>query len=64
MCRYCKDMVTTLITSINGVSRVNVNVPKRTVNVTYDSRITDAHVIRMTLQEAGYKNIIESFNAF
>ncbi|AKB74284.1 heavy-metal-associated protein [Methanosarcina lacustris Z-7289] len=64
ICRYCKDTVTMLITSINGVSHVNVNVPERTVNVTYDSRITDAHVIRMTLLEAGYKNIRESVNAF
>ncbi|KKG12635.1 COP associated protein [Methanosarcina sp. 2.H.T.1A.6] len=64
ICRYCKDTVTRLIASINGVSRVNVNVLERTVNVTYDSRITDAHVIRMTLLEAGYKNIRESLNAF
>jgi len=64
ICRYCKDTVTTLIASINGVSYVNVNVPERTVNVTYDSRMTDAHVIRMTLLEAGFKNIGESFNAF
>jgi copper chaperone CopZ len=64
ICRYCKDTVTKLIASINGVSSVNVNVPERTVNVTYDSRMTDAHVIRMTLLEAGYKNIRESLNAF
>lgn len=64
ICRYCKEMVTRLITSINGVSRVNVNVPERTVNVTYDSRVTDAHVIRMTLLEAGYKNIKAPVNAF
>ena len=64
VCRYCKDTVTRLITSINGVSRVNVNVPDRTVNVTYDSRITDAHVIRMTLLEAGYKNIREPVKVF
>lgn len=64
ICRYCKDTVTTLITSINGVSSVNVNIPERTVNVTYNSRMTDAHVIRMTLLEAGFKNIKESLNAF
>lgn len=64
ICKYCKDTVTRLITSISGVSCVNVNVPERTVNVTYDSRITDAHVIRMTLLEAGYKNVRESMNAF
>lgn len=64
ICRYCKDTVTKLIASINGVSRVNVNVLDRTVYVTYDSRITDAHVIRMTLLEAGYKNVREPMNAF
>lgn len=48
-------MVTRLVSSVNGVSRVQVNVPEHTVNVTYDSRITDAYVIRMTLIEAGYK---------
>lgn len=64
ICRYCKDTVTKLITSINGVSRVNVNVPERTVFVTYDSRITDAYVIRMTLHKAGYKNVKEPMKAF
>ncbi|WP_410510294.1 heavy-metal-associated domain-containing protein [Methanosarcina hadiensis] len=52
------------MTSINGVSRVNVNVSERTVYVIYDSRITDAHVIRMTLLEAGYKNVREPMNVF
>jgi len=28
VCRYCKDMVTRLVTSINGVSRVNINILK------------------------------------
>lgn len=59
VCRYCKDMIARLVTSINGVSRVNINIPDRTVNVAYDSRITDAYVIRMTLLKAGYKNIKE-----
>lgn len=52
-------MVTKLITSINGVSRVDINIPERTVNVAYDSRITDAYVIQMTLLKAGYKTIEE-----
>ena len=59
VCRYCKDMVTRLVTSINGVSRVKINIPDRTVNVAYDSRITDAYVIKMTLLKAGYKSIKE-----
>ena len=52
-------MITRLVTSIKGVSRVDINIPDRTVNVTYDSRITDAHVIRMTLLKTGYKTIKE-----
>lgn len=52
-------MVAKLVTSINGVSRVNINIPERTVNVAYDSRITDAYVIHMTLLKAGYKTIEE-----
>ncbi len=52
-------MVTRLVSSINGVSRVNISIPDRTINVAYDSRITDAYVIRMTLIKAGYKNIKE-----
>lgn len=55
VCRYCKSMVTRLVTSINGVSRVNISVPEKTLNVTYDSRKTDEHVIKMTLLEAGYR---------
>ncbi len=52
-------MVARLVTSINGVSRVDINIPERTVNVAYDSRITDAYVIQMTLLKAGYKTIEE-----
>jgi copper chaperone len=59
VCRYCKDMVVRLVTSINGVSRVDINIPERTVNVAYDSRITDAYVIQMTLLKAGYRTIEE-----
>ena len=55
VCRYCKNMVTRLVSSINGVSRVNISVPDRTVNVTYDSQKTDEYVIKMTLVEAGYR---------
>jgi Copper chaperone len=50
-------MVTKLITSIDGVSRVNINISEKTVNVAYDSRITDAYVIQMALIKAGYKTI-------
>ena len=54
-CRYCKDKIARQITSINEGSRVNINIPERTVNVAYDSRITDAYVIQMALLKAGYK---------
>lgn len=64
VCRYCKDMVTKLVTSLNGVSRVDVNVPNRTVNVAYDSQVTDAYVIQMALHKAGYKTLTEPRNAF
>ena len=52
-------MITKLVTSINGVSRVKIDIPDRTVNVAYDSRITDAYVIKMTLLKAGYKSVKE-----
>ena len=64
VCRYCKDMITRLVTSIKGVSRVDINIPDRTINVTYDSQITDAHVIRMILLKAGYKTIKEPGKVF
>jgi copper chaperone len=59
VCRYCKDMVAKLVISIKGVSRVSINISDRTVYVFYDSQITDAHVIRMTLLKAGYKITME-----
>jgi copper chaperone len=59
VCKYCKDMVARLVTSINGVSRVNINIHERKINVTYDSRITDAYIIQMTLLKAGYKTLEE-----
>lgn len=52
-------MVVRLVTSINGVHRVNINIPEKTINVAYDSRITDAYVIQMALLKAGYKTIEE-----
>jgi len=64
VCRYCKDMVTKLVTSLNGVSSVNVNIPKRTINVAYNSQVTDAYVIQMALLKAGYKTFTEPRNAF
>lgn len=57
-------MVARLVTSINGVSRVSINIPERTVNVAYDSRITDAYVIQMTLLKAGYKTLEEPGRVF
>jgi copper chaperone CopZ len=64
VCRYCKNMVIKLITSLNGVSRVNVNTSDRTINVAYDSQVTDAYVIQMALLKAGYKTLTEPRNAF
>ena len=64
VCTSCKEMVTKLVTSINGVSRVKINIPDRTVNVAYDSRITDAYVIKMTLLKAGYKSVKEPIKRY
>jgi copper chaperone CopZ len=55
-------MVAKLVTSINGVSRVNINIYERKIYVTYDSRITDAYIIQMTLLKAGYKTLEEPGN--
>jgi copper chaperone len=52
-------VIAKLINSIDGVSRVNINILEKTVNVVYDSRKTDAYVIQMTLLKAGYKIIEE-----
>jgi copper chaperone CopZ len=57
--QHCKDMVAIQVTSINRVSRVNINIPERTMNVAYDSRITDAYIIQMTLPKTGYKTVEE-----
>jgi copper chaperone len=57
-------VIAKLITSIDGVSRVNINILEKTVNVVYDSRKTDAYVIQMTLLKAGYKIIEEPGRIF
>lgn len=57
-------MVPKLVTSLNGVTRVNVNIPDRTINVAYDSQVTDAYVIQKALHKAGYKTLTEPRNAF
>lgn len=50
-------MITKLIMSINGVSRVSINIPEKTINIAYDSRITDAYFIQITLLKTKYKTV-------
>ena len=61
--KHYKDRPQSSLTLPTGVARVNINISDRTVNVFYDSQITDAHVIRMTLLKAGYKIITKPVKA-
>jgi len=55
--RYHKDRPQSSLTLSKEVAGVNINIFDRTVNVFYDSQITNAHVIRITLLRGGYKII-------
>jgi copper chaperone len=61
--KYYKNRPHSSLTLPKGVVRVNINISDRTVNAFYDSQITDAHVIRMTLLKEGYKIITKPVKA-
>lgn len=55
MCGHCQKSVTDAISSIKGVSEVNVNLKDKQATVTYDPKKTNTDAIKAAIVNAGYK---------
>lgn len=55
MCGHCQASATKAISSMNGVSLVNVNLEKNQATVTYDPKKTNVDAIKAAIVDAGYK---------
>ncbi len=53
-CDHCKHTIETELPTLEGVGVVEVEVPTRTVHVTYDDTVTGEPAIRARLDEIGY----------
>jgi copper chaperone len=54
-CDHCRRTIEAALGRLDGVRRASVDVPARTVQVTYDETAVAAATIRATLSEEGYE---------
>ena len=54
-CSACQAHVQKAVEKLDGLSYVNVNLIKNTMDVKYDDTITNDHIIKMAVSNAGYK---------
>ncbi|VVB84805.1 putative copper-exporting P-type ATPase A [uncultured archaeon] len=55
MCGHCQKSVTEAISSLKGVSGVEVNLKDKQATVTYDPKKTNTDAIKAAIVKAGYK---------
>ena len=55
MCGHCQASVMKTISSVNGVSAVNVNLKDKEATVTYDPNKTNVAAIKAAIVDAGYE---------
>ena len=53
-CEHCKRTITNVLTPVEGVHSVAVNVPERQVRVDYDETQVDVEQLGAILQEEDY----------
>ena len=53
-CAHCQRAIEGAVGALPGVSRVDVEIPSRTVQVTYDPAQVSRETIAATLEEEGY----------
>lgn len=53
-CDHCKRTIESELAEIDGIQRVEVQPPARTVHVVFDSTIVDEPLIAAKLDEIGY----------
>ena len=55
MCGHCQASATKAISSVDGVSAVNVSLEDKQATVTYDLEKTNMDAIKAAIVDAGYK---------
>ena len=53
-CDHCKHTIETELAELDGVQRVEVEPPARSVHVVFDGAVVDEPAIRSRLDEIGY----------
>lgn len=54
-CGHCKMSIEGALEELNGVSRSEVNIEPRTVDVTWDDAVVDIDTIIDAIEEQGYE---------
>jgi copper ion binding protein len=53
-CAHCQRAIEGAVGALPGVTRVDVEIPSQTVQVTYDPALVSRETIAATLEEEGY----------
>ena len=53
-CTHCENSVIKAVGTLNGVSKVNVDLKAKRVTVEYDSEKVDIQTIKDTIEDQGY----------
>ena len=53
-CDHCKSSIEGAVEGLEGVSRVEVSVPDKTVSIDFDAATVDLDAIRLAIEEQGF----------
>jgi copper chaperone len=53
-CAHCERTITSTLTALPGVQRVQVNIPAKQVQVAYNEQLVTVHELSKRLQEEDY----------
>jgi copper chaperone len=53
-CAHCENTITSTLTALPGVQRMQVNIPAKQVQVAYNEQLVTVHELSKRLQEEGY----------
>jgi copper chaperone len=54
-CDHCKTSIETALVLIDGIHRATVDIPARSVTVTYDEAAVDRAALIQTIEQQGYE---------
>jgi copper chaperone len=53
-CQHCVHTINTTLGAINGVEKVNTDIPTKSVTLSYDPQKVDLGQVKEALDDAGY----------